>query len=391
MKRAFKILGIALMVMFAASVMSCDFISNLFGSTVKTLFDGGFKLPPKITTNGIDFEITGIGTGMRGYDNFPAITLFVTPKAKVTGELITGMQEADFFDVIDDNAEARPMTVTPRGAVTTTRKTADIVFVIDTTGSMYTQLTTMTAKAQDFANTIAGSDIDYRLGFVTFGDDIRKGTGESLAPTSNVDTFKAAVGVLTAYGGADGLENQIDALDYARAGTLGSNPAGSFQIDKDFTYRDTAMVIFILITDVGYHIPGETVSDVLGYYPTGVANTRDQEIVKLNNQGINCYVVGPTGVGYEELASGTGGKFYLLGSDFASVIDDIGTTITTRGDYMITFMTNDFTASKAHTVRVAIHTSLGNAQDTAIYTSPAVVDLPKAAKMLEKGLAGLKE
>ncbi len=75
--------------------------------------------------------------------------------------------------------------------------------------------------------------------------------------------------------------------------------------------------------------------------------------------------------------------------DFASMIDDIGTTITTRGDYMITFMTNDFSAIKPHTVRIAIHTSPGNSQDTASYTSPAVVEMKAAGEMFDKGHKGL--
>lgn len=362
--------------------MSCSLVND----AVDTLFDGGFKLAPEITSNDIYFEITGIGTGMRGYDNFPSITLFVSPKTSADGELITGMQEADFFDVIDDNGEARPITVTPRGAVTTFNKQADIVFIIDTTGSMSSYLTTMTNKAQDFADTIAASETDFRLGFVSFGDDIRKAAGERIAPTSDVDDFKTAVGALTAYGGDDGPENQIDAIDYARAPAAGSNPAGSFQQDMGFLYRDSALLIFILITDIDYHVPGETYSDVLSYYPSGVANTVAQEITKLNNDGISCYVVAPTFYqdDYDELAEETGAAFFDIGSDFSGVIDTIGEEITTRGDYMITFMTNDFTPSKEHEIRIAIHTSLGNAQDIAYYTSPADVDLSRAMEYYDE-------
>ncbi len=386
MKRAFKVLGIALMVLFVASAMSCDFISNLFGSATANLF--GAKLAPEIATNAITFDITAIGSDLRGYDSFPTITLFVAPRA-TTGELITGMQAADFFDTVDDNGTARNIVVTPpRSSVTSATKTADIVFVIDTTGSMGSYLTTMTSKAQSFADAIAAKSIDYRLGFVTFGDDIRKGTGQRLAPTSNITTFKTAVGALVASGGGDALENQIDALDYARAAATGSNPAGSFQTDMSFTYRSGAMKIFILITDIGFHTPSNP-GDVTGYY-SGVSNTLDQEIAKLKADSINCYVVGPAGVGYESLASGTDGEYYSSGGDFSKIIDKLGTVIAGSGDYMITFMTQDFTASKLHKVRVAIHTRLGNAQAIANYTSPSVVNVKEAEEMYAKGLEGLK-
>ena len=352
--------------------------------------DGGFVLPPEIASNTIDFEITSVGTGMRGYDNFPSITLYVSPRIKDTDTVITGLVQADFFDVIDDNGEARPIEVNPPKEIAVEgTKQADIVFVIDTTGSMGGYLDTMVLKAQDFADTLAASNIDYRIGYVTFGDDIRKGTSERLAPTDNVATFKTEIDYLTAYGGDDGPENQIDAIDYARAAATDttSNPAGSFQNDMSFTYRIDAAKIFILVTDIDYHVPGETYSDVLDYYPSGVANTVSEEIAKLNGSGVNCYVVAPTGIdGYERLADETGGKYYPSGSDFDAILLEIGNEITFLYDYQITFMTNDFTESKVHTLRLAVHTSVGDAQATATYTSPSVVNYDRAMEIYERGL-----
>lgn len=379
-----RILLLILVIAIVLTSFGCDLIS----STVESLFDGGFVLPPDIATNTIDFEITGVGTGLRGYDNFPSITLFVQPRNPADDAVIPNLVEADFFDVIDDNGEARPIEVTPRGSVTTSNNMADIVFVIDTTGSMYSYLTTMVTKAQSFADTLAASDVDYRVGYVTFGDDIRKGASERLAPTSNIDTFKTEIAKLTAYGGDDGPENQIDAIDYARAGVgeLTSNPAGSFQNDMGFLYRDAALRMFILITDINYHTPASP-GDVLDFY-SGVSNTVTAEIAKLNATGAVCHVVAPSSyeADYTALATGTGGAFYDGTSDFAGIIDDIGEEITTRGDYMITFMTNDFTPSKLHTLRLAVHTSLGDAEETVTYTSPAVVNYDRAMEIYERGL-----
>jgi len=114
----------------------------------------------------------------------------------------------------------------------------------------------------------------------------------------------------------------------------------------------------------------------LDFYAGGVANTVAEEITKLNNDGIICYVVAPTTYesDYTDLANDTGADFFNIGSDFSGVIDTISTAITTRGDYMITFMTNDFSENELHEIRIAIHTSEGDVQDTAYYTSPAVVD-----------------
>jgi hypothetical protein len=362
---------------------------DLLTSKVTALFDGGFKLPPKITTNTITFAIDQIGyKEMRGYDNFPSITMYVKAMTIETPpKLITGLTEPDFFEAVDDNGDARPIYVTPpRSTAIADKKQVDVVFVIDTTGSMGSYLSTMTSKAQAFADKIAASGIDYRLGYVTFGDDIRKASGQRLAPTSIASTFKAAIGALTANGGGDGLENQIDALDYARAAPseTTSNPAGSFQNDMSFTYRVGAARMFILITDIGYHYPGETSSDVLTYYPTGVSNTRDAEITKLKADGVICFVVGPTGVGYEKIATDTGGKFFSTGGDFGTIVDTIGAAVAYSGDYQITYLTNDFTTSKSHTVRLSVHTSKGDGQATATYTSPSVVNYAHAKQMLEQ-------
>lgn len=359
---------------------------NLFQSTVDHLFDGGFKLAPEIPVNKIDFEITGIGTEMRGYDSFPSITLSVTAYTP-DGELITGMQEADFFDVIDDNGEARPITVTPRGA-TTSNRMADIVFVIDTTESMEDFLDSMETMVVPFVLSVLMSGTDYRLGFVTFGDDIRKGARERLAPTTCLDMFIGAVENLVAYDDEDDdPENQIDAIDYARASVEGSNPAGSFQKDMGFVYREEALKVFILITDADYHTPGELVSNVYDHYPEGVMNSVEDEIEKLNNDGVICYVVAPDEYGYlyESLAEETGGMLFdeEVGYD---EIDTIIEDITTRGDYMITFMTNDFAPGKLHKIRIALHTSFGDAQDIEYYTSPPIVNYHRAMEIYERGL-----
>ena len=45
---------------------------------------------------------------------------------------------------------------------------ADVVFVFDTTGSMYGSIDSMKANAINFANALAASGIDYRLGLTEF-------------------------------------------------------------------------------------------------------------------------------------------------------------------------------------------------------------------------------
>lgn len=392
-----KVASAVLFVVLLLSLSSCDLLTSKIKEETDPLNDKinqlnedlPYKLPPVISTNTIGVKITDIGYNLRGVDNFPSVTV----RAKITdsaGNVIADLQEPDFFDAIDDNGKPRPIYVTAPVTSTTSGKfQADIVFVIDTTGSMGSYLTTMTDKAQDFADKLAASDVDYRLGYVTFGDDIRKATHERLAPTSNITTFKTEIALLSAYGGDDLPENQIDALDYARASASEasiSNPWGSFQDDMSFTYRASAKKVFILITDIGYHTPDDE-GDVYYYYSKHVANTPEDEVAKLKADGVTCFIVGPSDVtptSYESIASATGGAFYPSGSDFADILDTLGGEISSLADYIITFMTDDFTASKLHTVRLAVHTALGEGQDTATFTSPATVNYTRAMNMLNQ-------
>jgi hypothetical protein len=391
MKRTLLILAVAMI----ALLSSCDFLSNAIDDALSGIND--YKVPPTINANTIDMEITGIGTQMRAFDNFPSVTLYVKAKT-LAGALITDLQEPDFFEAIEDNGSARPIYVTARGAVTSSNKKADIVFVVDTTGSMSGYLDTITAKAQDFADLLAGSDIDYKVGFVTFGDDIRKTTGSRLAPTNDISTFKTAIDTLIATGGDDGDENQIDAVDYARAApgeASTSNPWGSFQADMGFSYRSDAAIIFILVTDIGYHTPFSP-GDVTNIYSKIVKNTPAAEVAKLNATGVSCFVVGPAlstytyPMNYEDFATATGGTYYSTSDSFSGILDTIGEDITLFGDYMITFLADDFSPSKAHSVRIALHTRVGDAQATASYTSPSTVNYSRAAKMLQADTAARK-
>lgn len=102
--------------------------------------------------------------------------------------------------------------------------------------------------------------------------------------------------------------------------------------------------------------------------------------------GVNVYVVAPSTyeADYSDLAEDTGGEFFDINSDFSAIIETIGEEITTMGDYMITFMSNDFSESRTHTIRIAVHTRLGAAQATAVYVSPDSVDFERARRQLQE-------
>lgn len=126
----------------------------------------------------------------------------------------------DGFEGVDD---ARPI---------------DLVFVIDTTGSMSEEIDGVKRAAIDLAEDLALRNRDARFGLVAFGDEVRGAWPSASGPlSSNVRDFQRHVATLTATGGGDADENPLDALVVARG----------------MRFRPGAQVLLVLLTDAGAH------------------------------------------------------------------------------------------------------------------------------------------
>jgi len=113
---------------------------------------------------------------------------------------------------------------------------SDIVFVLDTTGSMFWAIDGVKAGINQFVDVLDELGIDAQVGGIEFGDDIRTG----ISPTNTGD-FRDWVGGLSAYGGDDAPENPLDAIESAWEG---------------FEFRPGAQRYMLVITDVGMHEAG---------------------------------------------------------------------------------------------------------------------------------------
>jgi len=287
-------------------------------------------------------ESTGITININSIDASGCSDISVY--ASVTdseGYSIGGLDE-DNFEIYEGGSEMLPITVTDiasGGGAST-----DIVFVFDDTGSMSGQINGLKAKAIDFANTLENSSIDYRLGLVTFKDDVTVINGGVL--TDKASVFNGWVNDLYAAGGGDGPENSLDALGTATT----------------YSFRPGAQKIFILITDASAHYAG----DGTAYTSRTVAGT----ITELQAAGAMTFVVGPDrpeyrGVG--SIAYETGGRWYSIDSDFVGIIGEIGTVITHQ--YRIDYTTPDTTDGTARRVVATVNYAGESASDTSSYTS----------------------
>ena len=185
---------------------------------------------------------------------------------------------------------------------------ADIVFVLDVTGSMGNEIDKVKDNIIEFADSLTVRGIDYRLGMVTFLDVI-----ENIYPfTNDVQYFKTLVDQQYAHGGGDEPENSLQALLEA----------------SKFSFRDQCNRVVIWITDATYH-----------ENDTYTTPTRDQVINALLSKGIVVHSIGPetnkSGY-YDPIIIPTGGNFYDIFGNFRDILLDIS-RFKTSGKYIVTY------------------------------------------------------
>ncbi len=268
-------------------------IIKLAGGTVSDCGMSGYRL----TLNSIDAEA------------FPNIKVFAS--VVDTGEYVsvTGLG-ADHFDLQENSLAQTPITVAEMGKTSGAR--ADIAFVFDVTGSMGDEIAGLKERAVLFAESLVAKGVDYRLGLVTFHDDV----SEVHDFTDDVNEFKAWIDGLRASGVSDTKENALEGL--ARMAKL--------------SFRSTTQRIGVLITDADYHERGETGNGTTTY-------TTRTIIDLLNDYGIVLNVVGPDMDPFHQLADLTSGLYYDITGDFGAIVDNIGTFLSSQ--YVISYTSSN--------------------------------------------------
>ncbi|MCK5123511.1 MAG: VWA domain-containing protein [Candidatus Pacebacteria bacterium] len=163
--------------------------------------------------------------------NFPFI--FLNTRVTDNETAITDLTANNFQCLENGTTQTDSFQVTPpetSGGV----RLADIVFLIDTSGSMGNAITEVKNNVNVFADALAVSDVDYRLGLVRFGQSSNGGHPELFNDgnlTDDADQFKGFVSSLSATGG---YEPGFLALRMAAQG---------------FNFRPGSQKVFLLISD----------------------------------------------------------------------------------------------------------------------------------------------
>ena len=197
--------------------------SNVAGGVVQDWFSSG-KIWPSASGSALHLSLTTCDS-----QNFPFIYLTVT--VSEDGQPIGDLTKENFSVTENLRLQTDMFDVTPPhvgGGV----RMADIVFLVDTSGSMGSEIAAVRDNCVAFANALAASDIDYRLGLVRFGNyhGANPGIiGDGL--TDDAETFKSWVGTLGASGS---YEPGFAAIRLAI---------------QSYNFRPGAQKVFILITD----------------------------------------------------------------------------------------------------------------------------------------------
>ncbi len=269
-------------------------------------------------------------------NQFPYVTVRALVFDTKTGKNITDIAK-DKFLVSEDLATVVIENFKTLSSHATKIPNVDVMFVFDETGSMADEIAALLQKTRKFADTIAQSGINFRLGLLSFSDKTEKQYGY----TSDVEQFKKNVSALVANGGDDEPENQLDALiDAAKIET-----------------RPGAKRIFILVTDASYHFQDA----ITKRHPENV-------IATLKEQGVQLHVVGPELDSYKRMSQKLAGNFYDKDSDdFSSIVRNLGGEISANYEfsYRSPRMLSDGTR---RSVRIAMQGESGT--DAAQYVAP---------------------
>jgi len=156
---------------------------------------------------------------------------------------------AEAHQIRDGKPERLKISIYPsgQGPVVQKRPPVDIVFVVDTTGSMEPYIEGVKLKITEFADALSAQGTDFRLGLVDFKDLILSEPMVTYPFTNDVGRFRSYAQAMhdNFGGGGDYPESSLEAIMKA------AENSGALK------YRDEAERMLILITDAPPHIKGQ--------------------------------------------------------------------------------------------------------------------------------------
>jgi len=253
---------------------------------------------------------------------FPRIDMIFGSKVEASGQLLTDLGDENIF-LYEDQFRIQDFVLEKDTSGGTNQ--ADIIFVLDVTGSMGNEIAGVKDNIVEFTDSLSYRGIDFRLGMVTFLDEI-----ENIYNfTSDVQLFQQYVSQQYAHGGGNYTENSLVALMRA----------------AQFNFRPSANRVFIWITDADYHINNS------------YTQLTQQDVVnEMLSKAIVAHCIGNSAEQtdfYDAIVLPTGGKYFNINGNFKDILLDIS-RMRTSGKYKITYYSNASTGT-SHEVKLELH------------------------------------
>jgi molecular chaperone DnaK len=216
-------------------------------------------------------------------------------------DIATGnMQRAEF----DRTQFAAPPAVHDRATVA--GGNVNVVFCIDTTGSMDTYINGVKDRAIEFSQILASKGATFKLGLIGFGDLNEKEKPSVYNFTDDVTKFQKQVKNIPRTYGGDIPESALDSLETA------------IELLATTRHEVASKSIFILITDAPPHVPtysGKSVPEICEMLNS--SNVVTYVVARKDRDSIEAY----------DPITKPHGKYYDLSDKFYDILDNIAASI----------------------------------------------------------------
>ncbi len=268
-----------------------DSVGHLGKFALGTL-ESAIGLPEKIRVQTADgnYHMLSVLWDMSGYN-----------KAKVGNYTVRGVIQAGelhFTDGLSANIEATlEVTDLMKG-------TADIVFILDTSGSMGSEINTVKSNINTFAQKIEDAGVSVRWSLVTFSDF-------TCSSSTEEQTQIIKNGASNWYTSASECKNAISSITLASGGDTEETAIDGLLMANTLDNRKDARVFYILLTDATFKVDN--------HY--GVSSM-SQTVQILDDNNVNVSVITSTSCysDYSQLTDTTGGILANITGNFANTL-----------------------------------------------------------------------
>ncbi len=256
------------------------------------------------------------------------------------------------FEVYEDGIlQTNNFVVTPPD--TPCFRPADIVFLVDNSGSMGGEINNVKIYARAFADSLEAIGIDWRMGAIRFGQSANSGNPQvhgACQLTGDINVFKDWVDSWYAYGGREpGLQAVIDGMCY--------------------NFRPGSSRHFILVTDED----SDGGSLATACQLANINNVKVHSYVSCNSGNSYAHYCGPNGI-----SACSGGEVHSVNDPFWDVLGLIEDQVC--GSYLVRYIpTNDTCDGLQREVVVFAQSGPHSDYDTTYYTpcmAPVVTVTP---------------